>query len=145
MKNTGENSGSTSAELEIGHASDLNEDNIRPIDHGRSASDLAVESAANLQAENIHLLDVRGLSDFTDYFVILTATSSRHLRAVSSDIEFSLKSEGHVIHHKEGNHTSGWTLLDYGNLVVHLFAPEYREFYNLESAWSEAKTLRIIQ
>jgi len=145
MKNTGENSGSTSAELEIGHASDLNEDNIRPIDHGRSASDLAVESAANLQAENIHLLDVRGLSDFTDYFVILTATSSRHLRAVSSDIEFSLKSEGHVIHHKEGDHTSGWTLLDYGNLVVHLFAPDYREFYNLESAWSEAKTLRIIQ
>ena len=145
MKNTGENSGSTSAELEIGHASDLNEDNIRTIDHGRSASDLAVESAANLQAENIHLLDVRGLSDFTDYFVILTATSSRHLRAVASDIEFSLKSEGHVIHHKEGDHTSGWTLLDYGNLVVHLFAPDYREFYNLESAWSEAKTLRIIQ
>ena len=145
MKNTGENTGPTSAELEIGHASDLNEDNIRPIDHGRSASDLAVESAANLQAENIHLLDVRGLSDFTDYFVILTATSSRHLRAVASDIEFSLKSEGHVIHHKEGDHTSGWTLLDYGNLVVHLFAPDYREFYNLESAWSEAKTLRIIQ
>ena len=145
MKNTGENSGSTSAELEICHASELKEGNLRYIDHGRSASDLAVDSAANLQAENIHLLDVRGISDFADYFVILTATSSRHLRAVASDIEFSLKSEGHVIHHKEGDHTSGWTLLDYGNLIVHLFAPEHREFYDLESAWSEAKTLRIIQ
>ena len=145
MKNLGKDMESTSAELEIGHASDLKEGNVLPIDQCRSASDLAVESAENLQAENIHLLDVRGLSDFTDYFVILTATSSRHLRAVASDIEFSLKSEGHVIHHKEGDHTSGWTLLDYGNLIVHLFAPEYREFYDLESAWTEAKTLRIIQ
>ena len=145
MKNSEKDSGSTSAELEVVHASDLKEGNIQPIDPSRSAADLAVDSAAYFQAENIHLLDLRGLSDFSDYFVILTATSSRHLRAVASDIEFSLKSEGHVIHHKEGDHTSGWTLLDYGNLIVHLFAPEYREFYNLESAWAEAKILSIIQ
>ena len=114
-------------------------------DTGREAADIAVHSAVELQAENIHLLDVRGISEFADYFVVLTAQSSRHLRAIASDMEFSLKSEGHNIHHKEGDPTSGWTLLDYGDLIIHLFAPEYREFYDLENAWAEAKTLSIIQ
>ncbi len=117
----------------------MNEDRIR------TAANLVVETASEIQAENIHLLDLRGVSEFSDYFVILSTLSPRHMRAVSIEIEGALKSTGISIHHKEGEDNSGWALLDYGDLIVHMFAPESREFYDLESAWPDAKTLRIIQ
>jgi|TARA_B100001750_G_C15369075_1_gene526296 ribosome-associated protein len=111
----------------------------------RTAADLVVDTASEIQAENIHLLDVRGVSEFSDYFVILSTLSPRHMRAVSIEIEGTLKTNGVSIHHKEGDHNSGWSLLDYGDLIIHLFAPDSRDFYDLESAWPDAKTLRIIQ
>ena len=111
----------------------------------RTAADLVVDTASEIQAENIHLLDVRGVSEFSDYFVILSTLSPRHMRAVTIEIEGTLKTNGGSIHHKEGDHNSGWSLLDYGDLIIHLFAPDSRDFYDLESAWPDAKTLRIIQ
>ena len=117
----------------------MNEDKMR------TAADLVVDTASEIQAEDIHLLDIRGVSEFSDYFVILSTLSPRHMRAVSIEIEGALKTNGVNIHHKEGDHNSGWALLDYGDLIVHLFAPDSREFYDLESAWPDAKTLRIIQ
>ena len=119
--------------------SNLTEDTIR------QAADTAVDISSELQAEDIRLMDVRGISDFADYFVLMTTQSPRHMRAVRDEIEVSLKTDGVNLHHREGDHTSGWALLDYGDLVIHMFSQDFREFYDLESAWTEARTLSIIQ
>ena len=111
----------------------------------RNAANIAVDISSELQAEDIRLMDVRGISDFADYFVLMTTQSPRHMRAVRDEIEISLKNEGAHLHHREGDHNSGWSLLDYGDLIIHMFSQDFRKFYDLESAWSEARTLSIIQ
>ena len=67
------------------------------------------------------------------------------MRAVVDEIESKLKILSLPLHHREGDNTSGWTLLDYGDLVVHVFGQEFREYYSLEDAWPDARTVRIIQ
>ena len=96
---------------------------------------LAVEVASDKQASEIVMLDIRGISDFTDYFVIMTAESPRQIESVAAEIETALKTQGAPRHHREGSAQGGWVLLDFGDIVVHLFHPEQREFYDLEGAW----------
>jgi ribosome-associated protein len=112
---------------------------------GRFATDLAKEAASEIQAENIHVIDVREISSFTDYFIVLSAQSTRHIKAISEIIQSTLKANGFNLHHKEGDHKSKWLLLDYGNLIVHLFDTDAREFYDIENAWENSKTIEIIQ
>lgn len=110
-----------------------------------SGVDLVVDSASELQADDIRILDVSENCEFADFFILLTAQSPRHMRAVTEQIESGLKAINLELHHREGDQNSGWYLLDYGDLVVHLFAQEYRDYYQLEQAWPEAKVVRIIQ
>jgi len=112
------------------------------------ASDIAhkaVEAATEKQATDIVLLDVRDICNFADYFVLSTAESDRQINAVAEEIEKVLKAEGERPIHREGSADSGWVLLDYGDVIVHTFAPTERDFYNLEELWSGAKTLVRIQ
>ena len=106
---------------------------------------IVVEVASDRQATDIVMLDMRGPSSFTDYFVILTGESRRQLQVLLDDIDGALDSVGMHLHHREGNADAGWVLLDYVDLVVHVFAPETREFYQLERLWSEAPVLFRIQ
>ena len=105
----------------------------------------ALEASSDIQAENIRLLDVSEQCEFADYFVVLSVESPRQMRAVVDEIESKLKILSLPLHHREGDNTSGWTLLDYGDLVVHVFGEEFREFYSLEDAWPDSRTVRIIQ
>ena len=114
-------------------------------DTGREAADIAVHSAVELQAENIHLLDVRGISEFADYFVVLTASSQRQIGSLVEDIEQELKGVGVTLHHREGTAGSSWRLLDYGDLVVHIFESSERNFYDIEGMWSKAREVVRIQ
>lgn len=109
------------------------------------AARLAVEVASEKQATDIVMLDMRGPSGFTDYFVILSADSRRQMQALLEDIDQSLEGAGMRLHHREGAAEGGWVLMDYGDLVVHVFAPEAREFYRLEQLWSQAPVLFRIQ
>ena len=77
--------------------------------------------ASDKQASNIVLLDVRDLCSFADYFVICAGESQRQLRTIYDEIERSLKEQGVVPHHREGTSDSGWLLLDYGDVVIHIF------------------------
>ena len=105
---------------------------------------LAVDVASDKQASEIVLLDLRGVSDFTDYFVILTAQSSRQISSLTNDIEDALEAGGAALHHQEGTPEGGWVLLDFIDVIVHLFRPEEREFYSIEGAWPKGKeTVRI--
>jgi ribosome-associated protein len=105
----------------------------------------AVETAAAKSATDIVLLDVKEICTFADYFILCSAESGRQINAVTEEIEHILKQEGERPIHREGTADSGWVLLDYADVVIHTFAPEERQFYNLEELWSAAKTIVRIQ
>ncbi|HET7738175.1 MAG TPA: ribosome silencing factor [Tepidiformaceae bacterium] len=95
----------------------------------------AVDILSDRQAEDIVLVDISRTATFTDYFVIATALSPLQFNALAEHLEKELKPEGHDIRHKEGSPQSGWMLLDFGDIVVHVFSPEQRAFYRLEELW----------
>lgn len=105
----------------------------------------AVELASDMQATNIILLDIREMASFADYFVVLSADNMRLINALVGDIILQLKKEGILLGHKEGTSESGWILLDYGNVIIHIFSPEEREYYRLEELWNEAIPLLQVQ
>jgi ribosome-associated protein len=104
-----------------------------------------VDAASDKQAGSIVLLDVQGLCGFADYFVICSGESQRQLRAIYDEIEQDLKKEGTLPLHREGGFDSGWMLLDYGDVIIHIFGERERAFYNLEGFWREGKTVVRIQ
>jgi ribosome-associated protein len=100
--------------------------------------------ASDKQAGDIVLLDTRKVCSFADYFVICTGESERQIRAIYEDVEQSLKKKGVLPVHREGTVDSGWLLLDYGDVIVHIFSTEEREFYQLDRLWNQADlVLRI--
>ena len=99
---------------------------------------LALESADDLRARDMVALDLRGLNDATDWFVIASGTSDAHVRGIAQSIVDRLAAAGIRVHHVEGLPTGRWVLLDFVDVVVHLFHPEARAFYQLERLWNDA-------
>ncbi len=95
------------------------------------------------KAGEICVLDIKGLSSAADYFVICHADSEVQVKAISNAIEDGLRSLGHKPWHKEGYQYLHWVLLDYVDVVVHVFYKETRRFYNLERLWGDAKIEQI--
>ena len=109
------------------------EELAEPVDVARKSVDLL----ADRQAEDVLLLDIRSVASFADYFVIATATNSRHMRALAETLYKELPPKTGGKRH-EGDTESGWILVDYSDVIVHLFSPEMRAHYALEDLWSEA-------
>ncbi|MBI4283084.1 MAG: ribosome silencing factor [Chloroflexi bacterium] len=105
----------------------------------------AVAAASEKQAIDITLLDVRKVCSFADYFVICSGESERQIKTIYEEIQHALKKEGVLPYHREGTLDSGWLLLDFGDVIVHIFAPFEREYYQLGELWSEAIPLVRIQ
>jgi ribosome-associated protein len=101
------------------------------------------------KANDIVILDLRGVSDMTDFFVIASGTSDTHVRSLGEHVQEELKREGAgmgagtVPHHVEGLTQGRWVLLDYVDFVVHLFHPTLRNFYQLERLWSDAALVPV--
>jgi ribosome-associated protein len=96
--------------------------------------------------EEILLLDIRELSLFADFFVICNGTSERQLKALVEGVRETVKNEWGILpHHIEGEPASGWVLLDFIDVIVHIFAPELRTYYDLEGLWHEGKVLLRMQ
>jgi ribosome-associated protein len=91
------------------------------------------------------LLDIRGVASFADYFVIASAGSDRQMQAILDAVEEALEEDKPTLLGREGEPTSGWVLLDYGDVILHLFAPEEREYYDLEGMWHAATPVVRIQ
>lgn len=91
----------------------------------------------------IKVLDVRGICSLTDYMVIATGTSDRHVSAIASGIEEGMKDNEIYVDHKEGHRVANWIILDYLDVVVHIFMRGQREFYDLEHIWNESKVVDI--
>jgi len=105
----------------------------------------AVEAASDKQAIDIVLLDARGVCSFADYFVICSGDTNRQLEAIRDEVGHTLKKEGILAHHYEGAVDSGWLLLDFGNVIVHIFATLEREYYQLDKLWNQAIPIIRIQ
>jgi ribosome-associated protein len=103
------------------------------------------EVAADKQAVDVVVLDVRASCSFADYFVVCTGDNERQLNAIWEAILETLKGRGVLPLHKEGPEGSGWLLADFGAVVVHIFAPEEREYYQLEQLWKDAIPVLRIQ
>ncbi len=100
-----------------------------------------VDLVAGKLAEDVLLLDVRPVSGITDYFVICSAGSERQVAAIYDEVLTKLREAGLRALHSEGTAESGWILMDYGAVVVHIFSPTVRHYYDLEELWSEARTV----
>lgn len=103
--------------------------------------DLALRAADDLNAKDLIALDLRGLNDATDWFVIASGTSDAHVRGIANAVLRKLEEAGARAHHVEGLPSGRWVLLDFVDVVVHLFHPEARSFYQLERLWSDAPRL----
>ncbi|MFQ6100105.1 MAG: ribosome silencing factor [Anaerolineae bacterium] len=99
-----------------------------------------VELIADKKGEDVLLLDIRDISILADYFVIGSTTSERQAKAIVEDVRQEAKEAFDVRPlHIEGEPTSGWILMDYGSVVVHLFTPEMRAYYDLEALWRDGR------
>ncbi len=91
------------------------------------------------------MLDVRGLCSFADYFVICTGDTKRNIEAIWQAIDEVLRSNDIMPHHSEGEPDSGWVLADFGSVIVHIFAPRERDYYQLDRLWEKATPVIRIQ
>ena len=105
----------------------------------------AIELASDKQAQNIVLLDVKDISSFTDYMIMLSGSSTRQVQSLGNDIAEKIKKDGLHLHHQERSSNSGWVLLDFGDIVVNVFSEEQRNFYKLEEVWRTGRELVRIQ
>lgn len=99
---------------------------------------LAARVAHDNRSEEVTVLDLRGLSPITDYFVICSGTSDRQMRAVFDEIVEEGRRSGWKVFGSAGYEPATWMLLDFVDVVVHIFAPEYRRYYDLELLWGDA-------
>ena len=104
---------------------------LEPADLARRIIDLFSER----QAGDVVLLDLRQVASFTDYFIIASGQNLRHIRALQDAVDVDLAKEGIKALHTEGTIESGWLLIDFGDVIVHIFSPEERAYYNLEALW----------
>jgi ribosome-associated protein len=108
--------------------------------NGGGAIETAVRTLNEHKAYDLVVLDLRRLSDATDYFVIASGSSDTHVRALAEQVLEACRRAGRRPHHVEGLATGRWVLIDFFDFVVHLFHPSLREFYQLERLWADAPT-----
>ena len=110
---------------------------------GLELARICAKVALDAKAEDLVVLDVKGISSFTDYFVIMSGRSTRHVQGLAEIIEGEMHSKRINTSHAEGLEEGMWVLLDFGDVVVHIFYHEQRKFYDLEGLWHDAKQVNI--
>jgi ribosome-associated protein len=97
------------------------------------------------KGEDIVVLDIRELADFAEYFVICSGTSDRMLNALADDVLQTVRQNYKMKGRVEGQPQDGWLLIDFGDVIVHLFSPDRRDYYRLEELWNQGKVLLRLQ
>jgi ribosome-associated protein len=103
----------------------------------------AVRAAEEKQARNVRVLDLREVTSFADFFVILSGANTRQIQAIADEIHQRLKKLGETPSSMEGYDNAEWVLLDYGDYLVHIFSDKARLYYDLERLWRDAKTVEV--
>jgi len=110
---------------------------------GHDVAQICANAGLDTKAEEVVILDVRELYTFTDYFVIMNGKSTRHVQALAEAVEGKLRSKRVKESSAEGVQEGMWVLLDFDNVVVHIFYHEQRKFYDIEGLWSEGKEIEV--
>lgn len=103
---------------------------------------IAANALNNKKAKDLKVLCVGELTSLAEYFILATATSSTHVRALTDEVLQKLDEQGAKIHHTEGKST-GWNVLDYGSVIINIFTASEREFYDLDRMWSDAESIDL--
>lgn len=105
---------------------------------GAEIAEIGAEAALERKANNVVVLDLRGLSQVTDFFVICSGNSDTHVEGIADNIEEKLGERSADLWHREGGRKASWILLDYIDAMVHIFTEDARSFYGLERLWGDA-------
>ncbi|MFO7445391.1 MAG: ribosome silencing factor [Ignavibacteriaceae bacterium] len=109
----------------------------------RQLADRITELIFTKKGYDVKILDLRKLTTIADFFVICTADSDTQVKAIADEIDKTLRDEGTRLWHKEGYQALSWVLIDYVDVIVHVFKKESREYYNIEKLWGDAPTFDI--
>lgn len=110
---------------------------------GLDVAKVCAQTALDTKAEDVVILDVRGMASFTDYFVIMSGRSTRHVQGLAEAIEGEMRSKRVKASKAEGLQDGMWVLLDFEDVVVHIFYHDQREFYDLEGLWHDAARIHL--
>lgn len=102
-----------------------------------------MRAAESKKATDIKVLDLTGVTSFADYFVICTGSNPKQVQAISDEIGLQLKHAGELPNSVEGYRQAEWVLVDYGDLLIHVFSTKAREYYGLERLWRNGRTVEI--
>lgn len=125
-------------ELDVPAGAGQKDDNVRAEMSSRKKAILCAREALSYKALDLVLLDVSGFSSFADYFIICSGKSSRQVQGIADNLERGLKTRGIKPIGSEGRREGHWVLMDYGDVIIHIFYEPVRHVYDLESLWSEA-------
>ena len=113
------------------------------VTDSKTKSFLILEAALNKKALNLTLLEMKGITSFTDYFFICSGNSDRQVQAIAEGIQEALKGEGLRPLGLEGTHEGKWILMDYEDVVAHIFLEPVRQFYDVEGLWVDAPRINL--
>ena len=106
-------------------------------------AELAAKALCERKGVDVKVLQIRDISSIADYFVIATGSSTTHVKSLADNVEYRLDQENIGASHIEGHHSDSWILMDYVDVIVHVFSAEAREYYSLERLWEDGQQVDI--
>lgn len=113
------------------------------MDISREIAKTACHALSEKKAEDLRVIEISEISPLADYFIIATGSNTNQIQAMVDAVDEALTKAGHPVKQIEGNRNSSWVLMDYGDIIVHIFSQEDRLFYNLEKIWTDGKRIEV--
>ena len=113
------------------------------MDISREMAKTACRALSEKKAEDLRVIEISEISPLADYFIIATGSNTNQIQAMVDAVDEALTKEEHQVKQIEGNRNSSWVLMDYGDIIVHIFSQEDRLFYNLEKIWTDGKRKEV--
>jgi len=116
---------------------------MNQIEKAKEMTKIAYHALDDKKGEDISIIDISDISIMADFFIIAHGSNELQIRALVESVEEALEKNGFVRKQKEGNHHAGWVLLDFSDIIIHIFDKENRLFYDLERIWRDGRTVNI--
>ena len=113
------------------------------MDISREMAKTACRALSEKKAEDLRVIEISEISPLADYFIIATGSNTNQIQAMVDAVDEALTKQEHQVKQIEGNRNSSWVLMDYGDIIVHIFSQEDRLFYNLEKIWTDGKRIEV--
>ena len=121
----------------------MEEKTLTQTENAKKMTKIAVAALEDKKGEDISVIDISGVSVMADYFIIANGSNELQVRALVESVEEALERAGYIKKQREGTHKAGWILLDFTDIIIHIFDKENRLFYDLERIWRDGKNVDI--